>query len=45
MVIAVGMRTPPVKPCPARNRISCVSDVENAQAIEKPTKSPVLTER
>ena len=45
IVMAVGISTPPVNPCPARNRISCGSDVDSAQAIEKPMNSAVLMER
>jgi hypothetical protein len=45
MMMTVGMTPLLVEPWPARNTISCVSDVETAQAIEKPTKSPELTER
>jgi hypothetical protein len=45
MVMAVGISTPPVNPCPARNTISAPSDVESAQAMEKVMKRSVLTER
>ena len=45
MVIAVGISTPPVKPCPARKKINSVRLVDSAQAIEKPMNSAVLIAR
>ncbi len=45
ITIAVGISTPPVKPCPARNRIIWLKDVESAQASEKAVNRMVFTAR
>jgi hypothetical protein len=45
MTMAVGIRAPPVKPWPARNRIIWLRSVDSAQATEKPTNKSVLVAR
>ncbi len=45
MVMAVGMSTPPVKPCPARQMIISVRLLDMAHRIEKPTNNAELIDR
>ena len=45
IVIAVGMNTPPVKPCPARKMIISGRLVDNPHSIENSKNNAQLTSR